>query len=130
MMSSSCSSAVLAALSCEHGRWVSSPRLVGLPSCSSSTASIVISISQDPRSKIQLRTAQKGIISPIQLSHGEHAHSILLGACLVPTPKSQKVLQSPSHRILRYVYGALNVDEKKLIAQFCWKLRDERFEPN
>ena len=43
---------------------------------------------------------------------------------------SQKVLQYPSHRILRYVYGALNIDEKKLIAQFGWKLRDERFEPN
>ena len=43
---------------------------------------------------------------------------------------SQKVLQYPSHRILRYVYGALNVDEKKRIAQFCWKSRDERFEPN
>ena len=28
------------------------------------------------------------------------------------------------------MYGALNVDEKKLIAQFGWKLRDERFEPN
>jgi len=28
------------------------------------------------------------------------------------------------------VHGALNVDEKKLIAQFGGKLRDERFEPN
>ena len=35
-----------------------------------------------------------------------------------------------SHRILRYMHRALNVDEKKLIAQFGWKLRDERFEPN
>ena len=43
---------------------------------------------------------------------------------------SQKVLQYPSHRILRYVYIASNVDEKKLIVQFGWKLRDERFEPN
>jgi len=31
---------------------------------------------------------------------------------------------------LRYVHGALNVDEKKLIAQFGWKSRDERFESN
>ena len=53
-----------------------------------------------------------------------------ISACLVATPKSKKVLQYPSHRILRYVHGALNVDEKKLIAQFGWKLRDERFEPN
>ena len=28
---------------------------------------------------------------------------------------SQKVLQQSSHRILRYVHGALNVDEKKLM---------------
>jgi hypothetical protein len=28
------------------------------------------------------------------------------------------------------MYGALNVDEKKLIAQFGRKSRDERFEPN
>ena len=40
------------------------------------------------------------------------------------------MLQYLLHRILRYVHGALNVDEKKLIAQFGWKLRDERFEPN
>ena len=31
---------------------------------------------------------------------------------------SQKMLQYPSHRILRYVHGALNVDKKKLITQF------------
>ena len=37
-----------------------------------------------------------------------------------------------SHYIesLLYVYAALNVDEKKLIAQFDWKSRDERFEHN
>ena len=34
-----------------------------------------------------------------------------------------------SHHIESYVYGILNVDEKKLIAQFGWKSRDERFEP-
>ena len=45
-------------------------------------------------------------------------------------PNSKKVLQYPSHRILRYVHEALNVDEKKLIAQFDGKLRDERFESN
>ena len=28
------------------------------------------------------------------------------------------------------MHGALNVDEKKLIAQFGWKSRDECFEPN
>ena len=31
---------------------------------------------------------------------------------------------------LRPVYEPLNVDKKKLITQFCGKLRDERFEPN
>ena len=30
----------------------------------------------------------------------------------------KKVLQYSSHRILRYVHGAVNVDGKKLIAQF------------
>ena len=44
--------------------------------------------------------------------------------------KFQKMLQKPSHRILRYVHEALNVDEKKLIAQFGRKSRDERFESN
>ena len=53
-----------------------------------------------------------------------------ISACLVAIPKSKKVLQYLSHRILRYVHEALNIDEKKLIAQFGWKLRDERFEPN
>ena len=43
-----------------------------------------------------------------------------------------KILKSTtvSHQILRYVYGVLNIDEKKLIAQLGWKLRDERFKPN
>ena len=50
--------------------------------------------------------------------------------CLVREKFSQKVLQYSSHQILRYMHGVLNVDEKKLIAQFGWKLRDERFEPN
>jgi len=35
---------------------------------------------------------------------------------------SQKILQnfsdSPSHRIFRHMHGVLNIDEKKLIAQF------------
>ena len=52
-----------------------------------------------------------------------------VSACLVEK-KVPKKCYSISHRILRYVYGALNVDEKKLIAQFGWKSRDERFEPS
>ena len=50
-------------------------------------------------------------------------------ACLVhpKIPKSAIVFIISN---LPYVHGALNVDEKKLIAQFGWKLRDERFEPN
>jgi hypothetical protein len=36
-----------------------------------------------------------------------------------------------SYRNLRHMHGVLNIDEiKKLIAQFDWKSRDERFEPN
>ena len=50
--------------------------------------------------------------------------------CLVPKKIFQKMLQYLSQRIFRYVHRALNVDEKKLIAQFSGKLRDERFEPN
>ena len=42
----------------------------------------------------------------------------------------KKVIQYSSHRILQYVHEALNIDEKKLIAQFGWKSRDERFELN
>ena len=45
-------------------------------------------------------------------------------------PKKCYLLQYLSYRILRYVHGVLNVDEKKLITQFGWKLRDEHFEPN
>ncbi len=29
-----------------------------------------------------------------------------------------------------HMHGALNVDEKKPIAQFAYKLRDKSFEPN
>ena len=35
-----------------------------------------------------------------------------------------------SHRILRHIHGVLNIDEKKLIAQFGWKSRDECFKTN
>ena len=39
-------------------------------------------------------------------------------------------VQYPSHRILQYMHGVLNVGEKKLIAQLDEKSRDETFEPN
>jgi hypothetical protein len=35
-----------------------------------------------------------------------------------------------SYRIFGRMYGALNVDEKKLIAQLSEKSSDETFEPN
>jgi hypothetical protein len=35
-----------------------------------------------------------------------------------------------SHRILRHMHGVLNIDEKKLIAQFGWKSRDKCFKTN
>jgi hypothetical protein len=38
--------------------------------------------------------------------------------------------EKQQQRILRHMHRALNVDEKKLIAQFDWKLRGEPFEPN
>jgi hypothetical protein len=36
----------------------------------------------------------------------------------------------PSYRMFRHIHGVLNVDEKKLIAQFLGKSRDESFKPN
>jgi hypothetical protein len=36
---------------------------------------------------------------------------------------------NPSHRMFGHIYGVLNVDEKKLIAQFSGKSRDESFKP-
>ena len=56
----------------------------------------------------------------------EESDSLFLGLCLDSKNFHPKV----SHRILRHMYGVLNVDEKKLIAQLGEKLRDERFEPN
>ena len=46
--------------------------------------------------------------------------------------KIKKTFQdSPSHQILLYMYEILNIDEnKKLIAQFVCKSRDEYFEPS
>ena len=53
-----------------------------------------------------------------------------VSACLVP-PQIPKECYSICHiECLRSLHGSLNVDEKKLIAQFGGKLRDERFEPN
>ena len=58
------------------------------------------------------------------------SHSPPISACLV-SPKIPKKCYSAYHiECLRPVHGVLNVDEKKLIAQFGGKLRDERFEPN
>ena len=49
--------------------------------------------------------------------------------CLVP--QNPKKCYSTCHiKYLRLMHEALNVDEKKLIAQFGGILRDERFEPN
>ena len=53
-----------------------------------------------------------------------------LAAYLVP-PQLPKSCYSTCHiEYLWPVHEALNVDEKKLIAHFGGKLRDERFEPN
>ena len=56
--------------------------------------------------------------------------SHFLSPCLVWTQIPKKCYSSYHIEYLRYVHGALNVDEKKLITQFGWKSRDERFEPN
>jgi len=47
------------------------------------------------------------------ITHSHIEVSIIVRPCLVYENFSLKVLQYPSHRILRYVHGALNVDEKK-----------------
>ena len=45
--------------------------------------------------------------------------------------KPKSFQDSPSHRIVRHMHEALNIDEnKKLIVQFTYKLRDESFDPN
>ena len=46
--------------------------------------------------------------------------SILVRPGLVPKNFHPKL----SHRILWYMHGVLNIDEKKLIAQFGWKNRE------
>jgi hypothetical protein len=43
---------------------------------------------------------------------------------------SKNFQDSLSHRIFGQMYGALNVDEKKLITQFSRKPRDESFKSN
>jgi len=55
---------------------------------------------------------------------------LLLSACLVLPQNPKKCYSTYPIECLRPVHGVLNVDEKKLIAQFGGKLRDERFEPN
>ena len=50
--------------------------------------------------------------------------------CLVPSQLPKSCYSTCHIECLQPVHGALNVDEKKLIAQFSGKLRDERFEPN
>jgi hypothetical protein len=52
-------------------------------------------------------------------------HSVFRG-CLVPTQK----FFTPSHRMFGHMHGVLNIDEKKLIAQFDWKPRAESLKPN
>ena len=46
------------------------------------------------------------------------------------TPNSQKVLRYLSHRMFVACAWSIKCRQKKLIAQFGGKLRDERFEPN
>jgi hypothetical protein len=47
-------------------------------------------------------------------------------SCLVP----KNFQDFPSYRMFGHMYGALNIDEKKLITQFDRKLLDKSFEPN
>jgi hypothetical protein len=46
------------------------------------------------------------------------------------TSLQKKKTFTPSHQIFRYMHKTLNIDKKKLIAQFAWKQRDESFKPN
>jgi len=55
--------------------------------------------------KLTLRKTNFNVERPKDKNH--------ISPCLVREKFSQKVLQYPSHRILRYVHGALNVDENK-----------------
>ena len=47
-----------------------------------------------------------------------------------PGSVSKNFYPKLSHRILWHMHGVLNIDEKKLIAQFSAKSRDESFKPN
>jgi len=53
-----------------------------------------------------------------------------ISPCLVLSQIPKKCYSIYHIECLRSVHRVLNVDEKKLIAQFGGKLRDERFEPN
>ena len=52
-----------------------------------------------------------------------------LRLCLVSKSFSKSVAVAIISNLMIRVW-TLNVDEKKLIVQFSWKSRDERFEPN
>ncbi len=41
-----------------------------------------------------------------------------------------KLVKIPSYQMFRHMHEALNMDEKKTIAQFTCKLRDKSFKPN
>ena len=65
-------------------------------------------------------------VMPFNLDICSFSLSEVLRPGLVPKNFHPKL----SHRILRHMHGVLNIDEKKLIAQFGWKSRDECFKTN
>jgi len=62
----------------------------------------------------------------VRLLCPSYMYAYILRPDLVPKNFYPKL----SHRILRHMHRVLNIDEKKLIAQFEWKSRDECFKTN
>ena len=60
----------------------------------------------------------------------QNAHWVWVTPCLVGAQLPKGCYSTCHIECLRSMHRALNIDEKKLIAQFGGKLRDERFEPN
>ena len=61
---------------------------------------------------------------------GSDDESMLSSVAKAFTRNPKSFQDFPSHRILRHMHEALNIDKKKLITQFVCKSRDESFDPS
>ena len=63
-------------------------------------------------------------------THLVHSFSTLFFHSFKALFSFQKILPPTVKNMFGHMHGVLNVDEKKLIAQFSAKSRDESFKPN